>query len=174
MKTSLLSLSSLLILSSAFALSACGGGGGSDDDSANADGETGRHVYFRYYLSKRGGDYRDEAYAGNAAVQVANNCDELRRVEDNDGEIKSETDNGNVLATVTVTNGEVVVDMVSNQSELMSAGFGHCSQAFGGNTFESDIRCYDDNEIFYLKAEQDNYADGEAACTDGVGGSLEE
>ncbi|EDY85323.1 hypothetical protein GP5015_1272 [gamma proteobacterium HTCC5015] len=178
MKTSLLSLSSLLILSSAFALSACGGGGGSDDDSAivdgnNTDGEIGRHVRLRYNYNVVESYELVNFQASAADVQVAANCSELRWVEDNDGEIYSE-DTAQGTASVTVSNGEVDVS-TTGTTELSTASFGHCPQGVPGNgtSFSSDIRCYDDNEILYLKAEQDNYADGEAACTDGVGGSLE-
>ncbi|HEY9202079.1 MAG TPA: hypothetical protein VIQ81_10820 [Gammaproteobacteria bacterium] len=171
-----------LLLTSTLALTACGGGGGDsatddvNDVSSSSTDEVGRHVYLRYnYPYNENYSY---VFFNNSTsyVRVAANCSELRFVEDNDGEIYSEDDNAGNTATVTVTNGEVNTNIVGT-TELQSAGFGHCPQGIPGNgtTFASDIRCYDDNEILYLKADQDQFADGETACTstEGVAGSLE-
>lgn len=170
-----------LILASALALTACGGGGGSDtatDDLSDTSStttdtqqETGRHVYLLYDYSD---SYTPVVFPSSEEyVLVAANCSELRFVEDNDGEIYRE-DNFADNATVTVTNGEVTTTINGSTNKLRSAGFGHCPQGIPGNgtTFASDVRCYDDNEILYLKAVQDQLGDGSTACTTAVGGSL--
>jgi hypothetical protein len=175
-----------LLLTSTLALTACGGGGGGDtatdevsdtsSTSTDTQQEVGRHVYLRYNYPYNQ-NYNDVFFNNSSSyVRVAANCSELRFVEDNDGEIYSEDDNAGNTATVTVTNGEVNTNIIGD-TELQSAGFGHCPQGIPGNgtTFASDVRCYDDNEILYLRAEQDQFADGETACTstEGVAGSLE-
>ncbi len=142
-------------------------GSGSDKNKQDDFKET-----IMYVLFDQEHQYSD--VAGLSPGNVATNewCKEVYNFSKNQIIMDDDDDN----PVVEIIDGEIFVTPNPEQSAVMDAGFGQCPEEHLG---EGDFRCHVANffkktyDIVFLRAEPEFYESEEAACEEGLDGSIE-